>query len=76
MERLNEEVLFFFHKRTIELVTGLEMPCQLSRMVRELSCWREIKLFSSGRPPIRHRGNGVWLQSGCMSANIHLLDSP
>lgn len=32
MERLNEEVLFFFfiYKRTIELVTGLEMPCQLS----------------------------------------------
>lgn len=29
MERLNEEVLFFY-KRTIELVTGLEMPCQLS----------------------------------------------
>lgn len=38
MERLNEEMLFiffllaffFFYKRTIELVTGLEMPCQLS----------------------------------------------
>lgn len=37
---------------------------------------RAIKLFGQGCPAISHGGNGVWLQSGCMSADIHLLDSP
>lgn len=80
MERLNEEVLFFsllaffFYKRTIELVTGLEccVSSALPNRAQLLEGNKTVHLW----PPSNHStGVMVFGFSQVVCQQIHLLDS-